>query len=91
MGYALIVNPYHALFVDVVGGAIFPLFYASLTAFANTAAAPGTSATMQCLFGATFEGLGKFTGCTVDCGGLEHRKINCCPVGRLGEKTKSYV
>ncbi|XP_003739001.1 major facilitator superfamily domain-containing protein 6-A [Galendromus occidentalis] len=62
LGYSLLVNPWYALLVDIVGGAVFPMFYAATTAFANQAAAPGTSATMQCLFGAIYEGLGMAVG-----------------------------
>ncbi|OQR80333.1 major facilitator superfamily domain-containing protein 6-like, partial [Tropilaelaps mercedesae] len=62
LGYSILQNPYYVLLVDVFGGAIFPFFYASLTGFANRSAVAGTAGTMQCLFGAIFEGAGVALG-----------------------------
>ncbi|XP_022688773.1 uncharacterized protein LOC111260351 isoform X2 [Varroa jacobsoni] len=55
-------DPWYALLIDVVGGGAFPLFYVSLTGFANISALAGTAGTMQCLFGAVYEGIGVSIG-----------------------------
>ncbi|XP_064466478.1 major facilitator superfamily domain-containing protein 6-A-like isoform X2 [Ornithodoros turicata] len=61
-GYSYLSNPWYVLLIEFAGGAIFPLTYSALTVFAKTAAKPGTSASMLCILGATFEGFGIAAG-----------------------------
>lgn len=59
LAYSFLLNPWYGLLIEIFGGAIFPLAYASMTVFAKVVAKPGTSASMVCVLGATFEGLGE--------------------------------
>lgn len=62
IGYSYLRNPWYGLIVDIAGGAIFPLAYSAMTVFAKRAATPGTAASMMCILGSTFEGLGIAAG-----------------------------
>ncbi|XP_075546175.1 major facilitator superfamily domain-containing protein 6-like isoform X2 [Dermacentor variabilis] len=73
IGYSYLVNPWYGLIVDIVGGTIFPLAYSAMTVFAKRAATPGTAASMMCILGSTFEGLGIATGNLL--GGMSIDKI----------------
>ncbi|XP_037577763.1 major facilitator superfamily domain-containing protein 6-B isoform X3 [Dermacentor silvarum] len=73
IGYSYLVNPWYGLIVDIVGGAIFPLAYCAMCVFAKRAATPGTAASMMCILGSTFEGLGVAAGNLL--GGMSIDKI----------------
>lgn len=62
ISYSFLQNPWYGVLVELIGGAIFPIFYASVTVFSKTASKPGTSASMICILGATYEGLGIAAG-----------------------------
>ncbi|XP_077487082.1 major facilitator superfamily domain-containing protein 6-like isoform X1 [Amblyomma americanum] len=62
IGYSYLINPWYGLIVDIAGGAIFPLAYSAMTVFAKRVATPGTAASMMCILGSTFEGLGVAAG-----------------------------
>ncbi|XP_054922020.1 major facilitator superfamily domain-containing protein 6-like isoform X5 [Dermacentor andersoni] len=73
IGYSYLVNPWYGLIVDIAGGTIFPLAYSAMTVFAKRAATPGTAASMMCILGSTFEGLGIAAGNLL--GGMSIDKI----------------
>ncbi|XP_075552678.1 major facilitator superfamily domain-containing protein 6-like isoform X1 [Dermacentor variabilis] len=73
IGYSYLVNPWYGLIVDIAGGTIFPLAYSAMTVFAKRAAVPGTAASMMCILGSTFEGLGIAAGNLL--GGMSIDKI----------------
>ncbi|KAK8788732.1 hypothetical protein V5799_021491 [Amblyomma americanum] len=58
VAYSFLGNPWYALLVDVVGGAAFPLAFASMTVFARENARQGTAASVLCYLNACFEGVG---------------------------------
>ena len=60
IGYYFIKNPWLVLPIDVTHSVGYGLFYASMTSFAFEKAPPGTSATLQGLLGAIYEGFGNF-------------------------------
>nr|XP_037281531.1 major facilitator superfamily domain-containing protein 6-A-like [Rhipicephalus microplus] len=62
IAYSFLTNPWHALFIDVIGGAAFPLAFASMTVFARENALQGVSASVLCALNACFEGVGVVTG-----------------------------
>lgn len=62
IAYSFLKNPWHALFIDVIGGAAFPLAFASMTVFARENALQGTSASVLCALNACFEGVGVVAG-----------------------------
>lgn len=78
LGYSFLQDPWYALLIDVVGGGAFPLFYVSLTGFANISALAGTAGTMQCLFGAVYEGIG---ACRLYSKGTNIISITMSPAG----------
>ncbi|XP_037577756.1 major facilitator superfamily domain-containing protein 6 isoform X2 [Dermacentor silvarum] len=73
IGYSYLVNPWYGLIVDIVGGVTFPLAYSAMTVFAKRAATPGTAASMMCILGSAFEGLGIAAGNLL--GGMSIDKI----------------
>ncbi|XP_037577758.1 major facilitator superfamily domain-containing protein 6 isoform X1 [Dermacentor silvarum] len=73
IGYSYLVNPWYGLIVDIAGGAIFPLAYSAMTVFAKRASTPGTAASMMCILGSAFEGLGIAAGNLL--GGMSIDKI----------------
>lgn len=73
IGYSYLQNPWYGLIVDIAGGAIFPLAYSAMTVFAKRVATPGTAASMMCILGSTFEGLGVAAGNLL--GGMSFDKI----------------
>ena len=79
IGYSLLVEPWYAVPVEIVSAAGYPMFHVSMTAFASSAsaAAPGTSATMQCLFGSTYEGLGECALPTLGLLLLRRKSVGC--------------
>lgn len=77
IAYSFLRNPWHALFIDVIGGAAFPLALASMTVFARENALQGTSASVLCALNACFEGIGVVVGNFI--GGVSFEKIG----GRL--------
>lgn len=62
LGYSFLHNIWGSLAVNVVGGAVFPLAYAAMAVFAKNKAKPGTAASMICILGATYDGLGSAAG-----------------------------
>ncbi|CAG7717968.1 unnamed protein product, partial [Allacma fusca] len=66
--YSVIKNPWMLLPVEVLQGLTFGVFYSAMTSYANKVSPTGTSATVQGIFGAAFEGLGVAGGSLV--GGL---------------------
>lgn len=85
IGYSYLVNPWYGLIVDIAGGAIFPLAYSAMTVFAKRVATPGTAASMMCILGSTFEGLGVAAGNLL--GGMCIEKIS----GRLTFRYLGYA
>lgn len=73
IAYSFLVNPWHALIIDIVGGASFPLAFASMTVFARENARQGTSASVLCALNACFEGVGVVVGNFV--GGVSFEKV----------------
>ncbi|XP_065296258.1 major facilitator superfamily domain-containing protein 6-like [Dermacentor albipictus] len=73
LGYSFLRNVWGSLAVNIVGGAIFPMVYAAMAVFAKKKARPGTAASMVCILGANYDGLGSAAGSLV--GGLSIDKI----------------
>lgn len=59
LGYAFVPNAWMILPIEILQGLTFGVFYSTMTSYANKMSPPGTSATVQGIFGAAFEGLGK--------------------------------
>ncbi|CAN7989176.1 unnamed protein product, partial [Ixodes hexagonus] len=85
IGYSYVRNAWYVLVIDIAGGAIFPLAYSAMTVFAKSVATPGTSASMLCILGATFEGLGVAAGNLL--GGMSFDQIG----GRLTFRYLGYA
>ncbi|XP_077539212.1 major facilitator superfamily domain-containing protein 6-A-like isoform X2 [Haemaphysalis longicornis] len=62
LGYSFLRDIWGSLAVNIVGGAVFPMAYPAMAVFAKNKARPGTAASMVCILGATYEGLGSATG-----------------------------
>lgn len=77
VAYSFLGNPWYALLIDVIGGAAFPLAFASMTVFARENARQGTAASVLCALNACFEGVGVVVGNLV--GGVSFEKVG----GRL--------
>ncbi|XP_049272554.1 major facilitator superfamily domain-containing protein 6-like [Rhipicephalus sanguineus] len=73
IGYSFLRDVWGSLAVNIVGGAIFPMVYAAMAVFAKKKARPGTAASMVCILGANYDGLGSAAGSLV--GGLSINKI----------------
>ncbi|XP_075750428.1 major facilitator superfamily domain-containing protein 6-like [Rhipicephalus microplus] len=73
IGYSFLRDVWGSLAVNIVGGAIFPMVYAAMAVFAKKKARPGTAASMVCILGANYDGLGSAVGSLV--GGLSVDKI----------------
>ena len=58
--YGHVVNPWLFLPIELLNGLTFGIFYTVMTSYAYRVAPRGSQATMQGVFGAVFEGLGKF-------------------------------
>lgn len=85
IGYSFVRNAWYVLIIDIAGGAIFPLAYSAMTVFAKSVATPGTSASMLCILGASFEGLGVAAGNLL--GGMSFDQIG----GRLTFRYLGYA
>ncbi|KAH7946809.1 hypothetical protein HPB52_004431 [Rhipicephalus sanguineus] len=68
IGYSFLQDVWGLLAMNIVGGAIFPMVYAAMAVFAKKKARPGTAASMVCILGANYDGLGSAAGSLV--GGL---------------------
>ncbi|KAH7946811.1 hypothetical protein HPB52_004433 [Rhipicephalus sanguineus] len=73
IGYSFLQDVWGSLAVNIVGGAIFPMVYATMAVFAKKKARPGTAASMVCILGANYDGVGSAAGSLV--GGLSVDKI----------------
>ncbi|XP_077541493.1 major facilitator superfamily domain-containing protein 6-A-like [Haemaphysalis longicornis] len=62
LGYSFLRNVWGSLIVNIIGGAVFPMTYATMAVFAKKKSRPGTAASMVCVLGATYEGLGSAAG-----------------------------
>ncbi|XP_077485858.1 major facilitator superfamily domain-containing protein 6-like isoform X1 [Amblyomma americanum] len=62
LGYSFLRNVWGSLAVNIVGGAVFPMLYAAMAVFAKKRARPGTAASMVCILGAMYDGLGSAAG-----------------------------
>ncbi|KAG0433038.1 hypothetical protein HPB47_020290, partial [Ixodes persulcatus] len=71
-GYSFLQNPWHALVIELVGGAAFPLAFAAMTVFAKETAPQGTAASVLCVLNAGVEGVGTVVGNVV--GGVSFGK-----------------
>ncbi|XP_077541492.1 major facilitator superfamily domain-containing protein 6-like isoform X2 [Haemaphysalis longicornis] len=78
LGYSFLRDIWGSLAVNIVGGAVFPMAYPAMAVFAKNKARPGTAASMVCILGATYEGLGSAAGSLI--GGIS--------VDMVGDVTK---
>ncbi|RXG71495.1 Major facilitator superfamily domain-containing protein 6 [Armadillidium vulgare] len=59
---SLVVNPWLFLPLELPNGFSFGIFYSAMASYASIVAPSGGEATVQGIFGATFEGIGSFIG-----------------------------
>ena len=59
MAYSFLTDPWYALPIELLNGLTLGVYWSTMASYAYLVAPPGTASTLQGIFGAIFEGIGK--------------------------------